>query len=231
MDIVSILFRSVLIGFIVAAPVGPVAAMLIRRTLHSGARVGFSAGLGAAMADLIFAAIAVLGLASVSDFLFRHERELAFVGGVVLLVVGAISLKRNQSKKADPSLSLVDTQEEREDEKRFKKKPWIMYATKSFFVALALTLTNPATIVGMGAAISGAGLSSQMQSLDHHILILAGIFSGALIWWASLTYFVKWSGRRLSKSWIFKVQRMTAVLILLSGLFCLARALTLSYST
>src|SRR3546814_10385330 len=77
------------IGFAMAVPVGPVGLLCIRRTLNSGFVIGLLSGLGAALADALFAAAAAGGIASLMDFLLGIEWQLRVAGGVLLVALGS----------------------------------------------------------------------------------------------------------------------------------------------
>src|SRR5215472_13518104 len=83
-----LLLKGVAIGLAIAAPVGPVAVLCIRRTLLQGHAAGFGSGFGAVTADVIFGAIATFGVAALSDELLEHEIALRLIGGAFLVGLG-----------------------------------------------------------------------------------------------------------------------------------------------
>src|SRR5271154_2156942 len=86
--ILLMLLKGVAVGLAIAAPVGPVAVLCIRRTLLQGHPAGFASGFGAVTADVIFGAIATFGVAALSDVLLEHEVALRVIGGVFLIGLG-----------------------------------------------------------------------------------------------------------------------------------------------
>src|SRR4051812_17010461 len=87
------LFRGLVIGFAVAAPVGPVGLLCIRRSIADGHLAGFITGLGAAAADALFGLIAALGLTAVTSFLTGHAHAFHFSSGLFLLAFGIATIR------------------------------------------------------------------------------------------------------------------------------------------
>jgi len=86
MDI-DLLLKGALIGFSIAAPVGPIGVLCIRRTLAEAQASGFASGLRAAPADAIYGCAAGFGLTFISSLLFSQQVWLRFVGGVFLFIL------------------------------------------------------------------------------------------------------------------------------------------------
>src|SRR5688572_26413444 len=80
--------RGLIIGFSIAASVGPIGVLCIRRTLAEGRGMGLATGLGAAAADGLYGALAAFGLTTISDLLVRHETWLRLIGGLFLCYLG-----------------------------------------------------------------------------------------------------------------------------------------------
>src|SRR5438128_451791 len=90
--------KGLILGFAIAAPVGPIGVLCIRRSLADGARAGLASGLGAATADALYGCIAGFGLAAVSTFLVQQRFWLGLLGGLFLCFLG---LKTFFSKPAE----------------------------------------------------------------------------------------------------------------------------------
>ena len=127
--------KGILMGLAIAAPVGPIALLCIRRTLSEGRWVGLVTGLGAASADGLYGAIAAFGLSAISELLLQNTRYLQVFGGLFLIYLGIITL----IKPAEITEGLGTAQ--------------TASLVSAYLSTLALTLTNPATIFSfMGAA-------------------------------------------------------------------------------
>eukprot|EP01036_Dinobryon_divergens_P021952 gene21952-30173_t len=92
--------RGAVIGFAIAAPVGPVGLLCIRRTFAHGARTGLASGLGAATADAMYGLIAALGVSAVAALLLEHAAMLRIVGGLLMAALGIASLRRARAMQA-----------------------------------------------------------------------------------------------------------------------------------
>ena len=168
--------EAALIGLAIAAPVGPVGLLCIERTLRQGAATGFVTGLGAATADAIYAAIGAAGLGTLIALLTRLATPLALAGCVLLLYLGIATLRRDAASHAARAASVHSL-------------------PRAYSSALALTLTNPMTILSFIAIFAGlAGVRT--PSLADSVLMVVGVFAGSALWWLLLAY---GGGRLLSR--------------------------------
>lgn len=136
----GVLIRGVVVGASIAAPVGPIGVLCIRRTLVGGRASGFASGLGAATADAAYGAIAALGLTSIAAFLVDHQSWLRLVGGAFLLLLGYRSFMQKPVARGAGDLELGW---------------WSAYTS-----TLVLTIMNPMTILSFAAVFAGLGLVS-----------------------------------------------------------------------
>ena len=96
---INLLARGLIIGFSIAAPVGPIGVLCIRRTLDEGWAAGLVSGLGAASADTIYGFIAGFGLTFVSGFLVSQQVWLRLIGGLFLCYLGIRTLLSKPSRR------------------------------------------------------------------------------------------------------------------------------------
>ncbi len=158
----STLLTGLIIGFSVAAPVGPIGVLCIRRTLADGRVVGFVSGLGAATADAAYGCVAAFGLTWVSDLLVEQQAWLRLVGGVFLLYLG---IKAFLEKPA-----------EREAGAARGSRP-SMSVAGAYASTLGLTLTNPTTILSFAAIFVGLGLVDASEGYLSAVVLVVGVFS------------------------------------------------------
>lgn len=159
--------RGVVIGLSIAAPVGPIGVLCIRRTLAAGRGVGFVSGLGAATADASYGAVAAFGLTAVSGFLIGQRVWIQGISAAFLLALGLRTLLSKPAARAAKSdaTSLAGA-----------------YAS-----VVALTLTNPATILSFVAIFAGLGLANATGAGGAAILTVLGVFLGSALWWLLLS--------------------------------------------
>lgn len=163
--------RGLAIGFAIAFALGPIGLLVIRRTVDRGWAHGLLSGLGVATADALYGAIAAFGLTAVSNVLVGIDRPLGIVGGAVLLVLAVRSLR--------VALRSPGTATARPERDRLGT-PLAAWASM-----VALTATNPATILSFAALFAsiGAGTGGAAGAMS----VVAGVFTGSVAWWALLT--------------------------------------------
>jgi putative LysE/RhtB family amino acid efflux pump len=194
------------IGFLVAAPVGPIAMLCIRATLERGRLAGISAGLGAAVADTIFAAIGAYGISLVGAALEASESWLRVIGGLILIAFG-IHMGRKQPDVADA--------ETREVPKNL---------LADFAMTLVLTLANPMTVLSFIALFAGvAGLTGFAPNAIPALLV--GVLIGSTAWWLILSGIVGLIRHRIDNATMLWINRGSGAAIVAFGLFALIEPL------
>lgn len=197
----AFLFAGLVIGFSIAAPVGPIGILCIRRTLGEGWRAGLLTGLGAATADAIYGCIAGFGLIFVSRFLVSQQIWLRFFGGLFLSYLG---IKTFRARPAD-QVSL-------------NKKHNLISAYASTFV---LTLTNPMTIISFVAIFAGVGLATGGGDYASATVLVLGVFLGSALWWFILTGTVGILRASSTPHWMQWVNRVSGTVIAGFGILAL----------
>lgn len=150
-------------GVVIAAPVGPVGVLCVRRTIFEGPLYGFVSGLGAAVADALFGIVAAFGLTVISDFLIGHQVWLKGVGAAFLFFIGGRAIVG--ARDATPTPISGEN---------------LLGAFASTFV---LTVTNPITILAFAGVFAAAGLSGTEATWGGAGMLVAGVFAGSLAWW------------------------------------------------
>jgi threonine/homoserine/homoserine lactone efflux protein len=196
------LLRGLLVGLSIAAPVGPIGLLCIRRTLAHGRSQGLASGLGAATADAVYGCIAGFGLMAVGDIVLHWARWLQLVGGAYLIYLGVRTF-------APP------VQEAAPD----RRWQGVAGAYGSTF---ALTLANPVTMMAFVAVLVGLGLA------EHNIaaasLLVLGVFLGSALWWVALTTAVGLLRRWTTAGVLRWINRVSGVVIVAFGFVALVRA-------
>ncbi|MFI4947287.1 MAG: LysE family translocator [Alphaproteobacteria bacterium] len=163
------LLKGLLVGIIIAVPVGPVGVLCVRRTIFHGRLAGFVSGLGAASADAVFGIIAGFGVTFVADLLLGYQGWLRLGGAGFLLYIGIAAViadpfKATQSQR-DPEGLLAD------------------YAS-----AFALTISNPITILAFVAIFAAIGFNGRAATSGRAAIMVLGVWLGSLLWWAGLAF-------------------------------------------
>jgi len=197
----NFLLRGFIIGLSIAAPVGPIGILCIRRTLADGRVAGIISGLGAASADAIYGCIAGFGLTFISNFLVGQQFWLRLLGGIFL---GYLGVKTFLSKPMDRAANVRGNSLAG------------MYASIFF-----LTLTNPMTIISFAAIFAGLGLASSSGSYASAALLVSGVFLGSASWWLILSGLVSIFRARFQARGLQWVNRISGLIIASFGLFAL----------
>jgi len=193
--------RGMIIGFSIAAPVGPIGILCIRRTLAEGPTSGLISGLGAATADAIYGFIAGFGLTVISNLLIRQQIWLRLLGGGFLCYLG---MKTFFTGPLEPSSSL-------------KGKGLIRVYISTFF----LTLTNPMTILSFMAIFAGLGVGSMSRGYFPAGLLVAGVFIGSALWWLFLSNGVGLFGKKFNLAGLRWTNRISGIIITTFGVWAL----------
>ncbi len=204
MPVVYILW-GILIGVLVAAPLGPVNLICIRRTLAYSRRNGFTVGMGAAAADTIFGAIAAFGLSSVTGLVDKVDGWFSLVGGGILIIL-SINLWTKHPHLSD----VEDTVRDR---------------LKGAVGAFTLTIMNPMTILGFVALFVALGLEDMGQQPINAVAITIGICLGSSLWWFTITSCAGYMKTRLSDKHLLTINRVSAVIVALCGLWAVSKNL------
>ncbi len=193
---ILLFLKGALLGLALTAPVGPINLLCIRRSLNHGAKIGFFTGLGAATADTFFGAVAAFGLTQISGFLTEYQRALQIFGGCVFTLMG-ISLIR--SKKT-----------ETEGVEIKGLSPFKAYSSSLF-----LTLHNPATIFAFLIAFATLKLGEETSTILGASLATLGVFTGASLWWLTLSWGSAKLRSRISPAIIHKINVGTGILLII----------------
>jgi threonine/homoserine/homoserine lactone efflux protein len=185
--------RGLAIGFAIAAPVGAIGLLCIRRTLADGRLVGFVSGLGAATADAVYGAVAALGLTAVSSAIVAHQGAVRLVGGIFLCYLGVRTALSHPALTVNPGA--------------------VRGLAAAFASTLALTLTNPTTILSFAAVFAGLGLGTTASDRWSAVLMVCGVFFGSALWWLLLSGAVGSFRRALTPARLRWMNRLSGALL------------------
>ncbi|MBL8806778.1 MAG: LysE family transporter [Rhodospirillales bacterium] len=186
--------KGAIVGLLIAAPVGPINVLVIRRTLVQGRLAGVVSGMGAALADTVFGAVAALGISMLQGFLEQERTALSLVGAAILVVMGVRMLRRpapTLTAGSDPASLFAD-----------------------FTSTLFLTLTNPVTVLSFMAVFAAFGVRPGGQTGDGNLLLLAGVTTGAMAWWLIVVEGVCLFRDRFTTTGLTWASRIAALVIL-----------------
>lgn len=197
--------KGALLGLALAAPLGPIGALCINRSLSRGFIAGVAGGLGTALADAAYAGFAAFGFVAFAATLALVAKPVAIIGGLFLLWLGFRFLRSGSSEQAAP--------------------PSSGDLTKTIATTFLLTISNPTTIITVIALFAGLGLAGALDRTSA-LALVAGVFAGSMAWWIVLSAGVTLARRKLPKSFSTWVNRGSGVTIAGFGLVAIWSVMT-----
>jgi threonine/homoserine/homoserine lactone efflux protein len=208
MDLLIIL-KGIFMGFSIAAPVGPIGVLCIRRTISNGRLSGLVSGLGAATADGMYGCVAAFGLTFISSFLVSQQFWLRLIGGAFLCYLGVKTLLSHPAEQAAATASSSSI-------------------SGDYLSTFFLTITNPMTILSFAAIFAGMGLAVNDGGYIAAGLLVLGVVIGSALWWLCLSGIVGIFRQKFNATGLIWVNRISGLIILAFGLLALASLLTIS---
>jgi len=195
--------RGLVIGFSIAAPVGPIGVLCIRRTLADGRASGLVSGLGAASADACYGFVAAFGLTFISSFLIDQQLWLRLIGGAFLCYLGLRTLLAKPAAQTQATSTRSNG------------------LAAAYSSTLFLTLTNPMTILSFMAIFAGLGIASASGDYATAATLVVGVFLGSALWWLLLSGGVALLRSRIDSRVLQWVNRISGSIITAFGLLAL----------
>ena len=199
--------RGLLLGFSIAAPVGPIGILCIRRTLSGSRMAGFASGLGAATADALYGCVAAFGLTAVSEALVRGRAWMAWGGGAFLLWIGWHTMRARPPDLASANAAPA------------ARSLWSAWGS-----TFLLTVSNPMTILAFVAVFAALGLGSSARGPAAALALVTGVFAGSAAWWFTLSGSVSLLRTRFSARGLAWVNRISGAMLIAFGIVALLMA-------
>ncbi|MCX7044664.1 MAG: LysE family transporter [Candidatus Sumerlaeota bacterium] len=195
--------EGAVIAFSLAAPIGPVGILCVRRTLEHGARYGLVIGISAAACDMAYSVVAAFGITLISDFITLEQRWIRLAGGLILLVIGYSAFRPHPlADKAAPA-------------------PAPSGHTWAFFSTAILIFTNPLSLFAFAAAFAFIGADKIVGHPFSGLMLVAGVFFGSLTWFVLLLGLVHFFKEKVMRVELTIVNRIAGALLMLCGLYAL----------
>ena len=191
---------GLVIGVLIAAPVGPVNILCVHRAVERGIFGGLAAGTGAVLADGVIALLAALGVGAISGLVNDYRVAIQLIGGVALVVFGIRLLSKPPTATPAPDVNL--------DANSILDVIWDL--PKAF----VLTITNPAAVLGLFAIFGGISSFVEVRGKIDALTMVAAIMIGSSAWWAGLSVFVGTIRHRVDQRWLDRINTVAGVLLL-----------------
>lgn len=199
--ILEYFFNGMLIGVLASIPVGALAVLSVQRTLSVGLIAGFVIGLGAAVADIVHGSVAAFGVSMISDFLVKHNVLFGLIGSAFLLFIGYRIFATDALKQF------------KKNRKISKRK-----LANDFLSSFVIAVSNPVNIIGFGGFFASFGVANQATKTFQILTLLAGVFSGAVLWWLSLSFVINIFRTKIKVRNIFCINKVMGAFVFLLGI-------------
>ena len=194
--------KGLILGFSIAAPVGPIGILCIKRTLAYGRLSGFISGLGATTADCFYGVVAAFGLTTISNIFLNQQFWFRLIGGLFLLYLG---IKTFLSKPSEKQIS---------DEKKHN-------LIHHYISVVFLTITNPTTILSFAAMFAGLGLGNMNNNFLTALSMVVGVATGSMAWWLILSEGVSLLRKKINTTRLTRINQFSGVIIISFAAFAL----------
>lgn len=192
-----LLLKGIIIGFLVSIPLGPIGILVIQRTVNKSRLAGLMSGMGAALSDTLYAVVAGFSLTFIIDFIRENELLFQAFGALVVLVLGIHIFFKNP---------VTDLRRN-----RLKGNTHFQDIISSFLV----TISNPLTVFVFLAVFTSSGVAINMEKPYHSFFVILGIFSGAFIWWFSLSGIVSLVKHKINLRILWWINKAAGIIIVL----------------
>lgn len=199
------MLKGFLVGICASAPIGPIAILVVQKSLSMGHKAGFVSGLGASVVDTLYASIAIFALAFAQRFLEDHRVIILIAGGVVLAVLGL-------------SMALKDPF-------RKMKSDGTTVSPKDFGKAVMMALSNPGAIFVMLALFAFFGIADKSPHDWSVMPIILSVSAGSVTYWFSISWTLSRFRRKFQMNTILWISRVTGALIVIIGTALLGKGL------
>ncbi|MBX7198023.1 MAG: LysE family transporter [Rhodospirillaceae bacterium] len=198
-EILQVAFiRGLVAGFALAAPMGPVAMLCVRRTLAKGRVQALIAGTGAAVADMIFGAVAGLGITVVNTFVTDYQSVIGAIGGVIVLAMGILTY-RSPIVMSDGEIKVQSLR-------------------RDTAAAFTMAITNPATMGAAAGLFAAFGVIDAALDPSRAFWLVAGVFAGSMLWWVILVGAVGFIREGFLRRGLTRLNQVFGAIIALSGI-------------
>ena len=199
MDMLMDMLKGFLVGICASAPIGPIAILVVQKSLSKGHKAGFVSGLGASVVDTLYAFIAIFALAFAQKLIEQHQNLILLVGGLVLSVVGVSMAFSNPFRK-------------------MKKDGKSRVSTKDFGQAVIMGLSNPMAIFVMFTLFAFFGLAKDAPQTWSVAPILICVSLGSVTYWFSVSWLLSRFTRNFRMRTILWISRITGAIIVIIGI-------------
>lgn len=193
----TLIAKGILIGLLVSIPLGPIGVLVIQRTVNKSRTAGLLSGMGAALSDTLYAIIAGFSLTFILDFIRENEILFQTIGALVVLALGIHIFFKNPVRDLRRN--------------RLRGNTHFQDIISSFLV----TFSNPLTVFVFLAVFTSSGVAISLEQPYHSVIVILGIFSGAFIWWFSLSGIVSLFRHKINLRILWWINKTAGAIIVI----------------
>lgn len=195
------IIKAFCVGVCASVPLGPIAIMVIQKSLGKGVKSGFVTGMGTCLADTIFAVIALFFLTIAQNIMDRYEAEILIGGGIIISVIGVLLAVSNPFRKVD-QIDKVDR-----------------ISSRDFLQGFLMAISNPGAILIMFGLFASFGLDVKGESWWHIALVILNLSAGSLLYWFAVSYLLSRFRKRFKMNTLILINRVAGIIISAIGVF------------
>ncbi|MBL7972222.1 MAG: LysE family transporter [Prolixibacteraceae bacterium] len=193
----TLIAKGILIGLLVSIPLGPIGVLVIQRTVNKSRTAGLLSGMGAALSDTLYAIIAGFSLTFILDFIRENEILFQTIGALVVLALGIHIFFKNPVRDLRRN--------------RLRGNTHFQDIISSFLV----TFSNPLTVFVFLAVFTSSGVAISLEQPYHSVIVILGIFTGAFIWWFSLSGIVSLFRHKINLRILWWINKTAGAIIVI----------------
>ncbi len=199
------ILKGFTVGFCASAPIGPIAILVVQKSLSKGHKAGFVTGLGASVVDTFYAFIAIFALAFAQIFMEQHQNMILLVGGSVLVLLGISMTMSNPFRK------------------KVKRDGKSRVSSKDFGQAVLMGISNPMAIFVMFTLFAFFGLAKEAPQTWSVAPILISVSLGSVTYWFLLSWGLSKFAKFFRLRTILWISRVTGAIIVIIGIALLGQ--------
>lgn len=193
----DLILKGLMLGIMVAMPVGPIGILCVHKTISQGRKYGFTASLGSSTADAIFSTVVALGIKIISETIKQNQNIINVVTAVFLALIGAKIFFMNPSENKGEEEKVVTTS-----------------LLLTYLKVLALTLLNPVSILLFIALFAHLNLSADIHNSKDIVKLILSIFCGSAGMWYITTAIVALFSKNMTERNIWMVEKIVGIVIM-----------------
>lgn len=201
------ILKGFIIGLCASIPMGPIAILVIQKTLSKGRHAGFVAGLGASVVDTVYAVISLFALAFAQQIIERHENIILLVGGLILTLIGVSMALSNPFRK------------------RVKKDNKSNFSSKDFLQAIAMGISNPMAIFVIFALFAFFGIATTTPRDWNVAPIILSVSAGSVAYWFLMSWGLSRFRDKFRLRTILWISRVMGAIVIIIGIVLMGQGL------